>query len=211
MVTLQKYRRQESKSLLFYSVFHTGDTKERRLTLLSDLLLCSSHTVKGVLLGAELWHLHRRQVHCDGLRGQEGHRLWGQLLARRRGKWSVSRQKSALLNTNRNSVVVSVVGAMTSKSTLGCLHRRTGPERFRVQRHLRSFVHIFRRFSVIWFIFSLFNFNVSNEKTGSCPPLERLTIFYPLMNPGRSCSRTTFVRICLKNHIWLTFFFFFAQ
>lgn len=64
-----------------FSVFHTRDTTTGCLTLSSELLLfLSSPTVQGVVLGAELRHLHRRQVHSDGLRGQEGHRLRGQLL-----------------------------------------------------------------------------------------------------------------------------------
>lgn len=37
-------------------------------------------TVKGVLFRPELRHLCRRQVHCDGLRRQEGHSVRGDLL-----------------------------------------------------------------------------------------------------------------------------------
>ncbi|CAG08614.1 unnamed protein product [Tetraodon nigroviridis] len=53
--------------------------KTGRLTL-SSVVFFSLPAVQGVVLGAELRHLHRRQVHSDGLRGQEGHRLRGQLL-----------------------------------------------------------------------------------------------------------------------------------
>lgn len=74
------------KSVLRDSLFPARDAETRRLALFSEPLLSPSPAVQGVVLGAELRHLHRRQVHRDGLRGQEGHRLRGQLLARwRRG------------------------------------------------------------------------------------------------------------------------------
>lgn len=62
-------------------LLHARDAETRRPALFSEPLLFSSPAVEGVVLGAQLRHLHRRQVHRDGLRGQEGHRLRGQLLA----------------------------------------------------------------------------------------------------------------------------------
>lgn len=91
------------KSVLRDSLLDARDTKTRRPALLSELLLFSSPAVEGVVLGAELRHLHRRQVHRDGLRGQEGHRLRGQLLARwRRRGWSSAWQPSLLGNSGRS-------------------------------------------------------------------------------------------------------------
>lgn len=36
--------------------------------------------VQGILICPELWHLDRRQVHCDRLWWQEGHCIWSYLL-----------------------------------------------------------------------------------------------------------------------------------
>lgn len=56
------------------------------LSLLSGFVSVShTHpiTVQGVLVCAELWRLTGRQVHSDGLRGQEGHGVRGGVLRAR--------------------------------------------------------------------------------------------------------------------------------
>lgn len=45
-----------------------------------EMLLFVFLTVQGILICPELRHLHGWQVHCDGLRWQEGHSVWSDLL-----------------------------------------------------------------------------------------------------------------------------------
>lgn len=69
-----------------------------------DSLWCQHIPVEGVVLRPELWHLSRWQIHRDGIRRQEGHRLRGHLLERQDAPASALLMRRLLLFPSGPSV-----------------------------------------------------------------------------------------------------------